>query len=30
MAPALLDLRRWLQVNFGWELIDWRDDDIRF
>ena len=23
-------LRQWLWDNFGWELIDWADDDIRF
>ena len=29
-TPALLDLRHWLWANFGWELIDWADDEIRF
>lgn len=23
-------LRHWLWDNFGWELYDWNDDDIRF
>ena len=23
-------LRHWLWDQFGWELIDWSDDDIRF
>jgi len=22
--------RHWLWDNFGWELIDWADDEIRF
>ena len=26
----LTDLRNWLWDNFGFELIDWADDDIRF
>lgn len=26
----LTDLRNWLWDQFGWELIDWADDDIRF
>lgn len=30
MTPTLCDLRKWLWLNFGWELIDWADDDIRF
>lgn len=27
---GLTVLRNWLWDNFGWELIDWADDDIRF
>ena len=27
---SLTALRNWLWDNFGWELIDWADDDIRF
>ena len=27
MTPAL---RHWLWDNFGWDIYDWRDDDIRF
>ena len=27
---SLTTLRNWLWDNFGWELIDWADDDIRF
>jgi len=27
MTPAL---RHWLWLNFGWDIYDWRDDDIRF
>jgi len=27
---GLVVLRNWLWDNFGWELIDWADDDIRF
>ena len=27
---SLTLLRQWLFDNFGWELIDWADDDIRF
>ena len=29
-TAMLTDLRNWLWDNFGWELIDWADDDIRF
>lgn len=30
MNPALLDLRDWLWDNFGWDIYEWKDDDIRF
>ena len=30
MTAELTDLRNWLWDNFGWELIDWAEDDIRF
>lgn len=23
-------LRHWLWENFGWEIYDWAEDDIRF
>ena len=29
-AMWLTDLRNWLWDNFGWELIDWAEGDIRF
>jgi len=30
VTPELADLRNWLWDQFGWELIDWAEDDIRF
>ena len=27
MSPAL---RHWLWVQFGWDIYDWSDDEIRF
>lgn len=24
------DLRRWLWVNFGWDIYEWADEDLRF
>ena len=23
-------LRQWLWLNFGWDIYEWRDDEIRF
>ena len=30
LTPAFHDLRHWLQANFGWDIYDWEDDDVRF
>ena len=27
---AFHTLRHWLWENFGWEIYDWAEDDIRF
>jgi hypothetical protein len=29
-AMISAQLRSWLWANFGWDIYDWDDDDIRF
>jgi len=24
------DLRHWMHLNFGWDIYEWDDDDLRF
>jgi hypothetical protein len=24
------DLRHWMYLNFGWDIYEWDDDDLRF
>lgn len=30
MTLCIFTLRTFLQVNFGWDIYEWADEDIRF